>query len=97
MVALFKQEDIKILYGSNEGVIPKIPGFDMLELMRNSSTLPRTYTYTLRHKVQQDMMRPKSKSVLYFIDKIDDIAVDLVEKIEMMMIKDEVLDPSQKF
>ena len=37
MVALFKPEDIKMLYGNNEGVIPKIPGFDMLEFMRQTS------------------------------------------------------------
>ena len=91
-----------MLCGNNEGVIPKIPGLDMLEYMRKTSMKDRYVTaglinntedwYTVRHKVQQDMMRPKS--ALYYIDEIDDIAVELVEKIDTMKVNDGMLDPS---
>merc|ERR1712013_638812 len=80
MVVIFRPEDIKTLY-SNDGHIPNIPGFDMLEFVRKTSLKSRYETtglinnsedwYDVRSKVQQDMMRPKS--ALYYIDEMEAI------------------------
>jgi len=101
MVVLFKPEDIKTLYGS-DGENPKIPGFDMVGFIRETSMKDR-YTsagllnnnkdwYDVRHKVQQDMMRPKS--ALYYIDEMEDIAVELAEKIHHTKDEFGMLEPS---
>eukprot|EP00092_Neocalanus_flemingeri_P074965 GFUD01092793.1.p1 GENE.GFUD01092793.1~~GFUD01092793.1.p1 ORF type:complete len:516 (-),score=135.05 GFUD01092793.1:110-1531(-) len=101
MVILFRPEDIKTLY-SNDGKIPKIPGFDMWEFIRKTSLKDRYTTtglinnsqdwYEVRHKVQQDMMRPKS--ALYYLSEMEDIAIELAEKIEDVKDKDGILDPT---
>merc|ERR1712106_906431 len=101
MVLIFHPEDIKIMYG-NDGDIPSIPGFDMFEFIRKTSMKDRYTTtglinntedwYNVRHKVQQDMMRPKS--ALYYLEEMEDIAVELAEKINILKDVDGMLEPS---
>eukprot|EP00092_Neocalanus_flemingeri_P104678 GFUD01134110.1.p1 GENE.GFUD01134110.1~~GFUD01134110.1.p1 ORF type:complete len:474 (-),score=122.38 GFUD01134110.1:111-1532(-) len=100
MVILFRPEDIKTLY-SNDGKIPKIPGFEMFEFIRKSSMKERYTTtglinnsqdwYEVRHKVQQDMMRPKS--ALYYLSEMEEIAIELADKIQEVKGNDGMLDP----
>jgi len=95
LVILFDAEDVKTLY-SNDGRVPQIPGFDMFEFIRKNAMKDRYINaglinnaedwYTVRHQVQQDMMRPKS--ALYYIDEMEDIAVELVEKIASLKGED---------
>jgi len=94
-VILFDAEDVKTLY-ANDGRVPQIPGFDMFEFIRKNAMKDRYINaglinnaedwYTVRHQVQQDMMRPKS--ALYYIDEMEDIAGELVEKIASMKGED---------
>jgi len=87
-VALFQPEDVKTLY-SHDGRIPNLPGFDPFEHIRKNAMKDRYVItglinnsedwYTVRHQVQQDMMRPKS--ALYYIDDLDDITGDLAERV----------------
>ena len=87
-VALFQPEDVKTLY-SHDGRIPNLPGFDPFEHIRKNAMKDRYVItglinnsedwYTVRHQVQQDMMRPKS--ALYYIEEMEDIAVELTNKI----------------
>jgi len=102
MVVIFRPEDIKTLY-SNDGHIPNIPGFDMLEFVRKTSLKSRYETtglinnsedwYDVRSKVQQDMMRPKS--ALYYIDEMENIAKELADKIQNIKDEDGMLEPSE--
>ena len=88
MVVIFRPEDIKMLYGS-DGKIPMIPGFDMFEFVRKTSMVDKYTTpgllnntedwYEVRHKVQQDMMRPKS--ALYYIDEMEEIILQNLKRI----------------
>ena len=88
LVICFDAEDVKTLY-ANDGRVPQIPGFDMFEFIRKNAMKDRYISaglinntedwYTVRHQVQQDMMRPKS--ALYYIDDLDDIAGDLADRI----------------
>ena len=48
--------------------------------------------YEVRHKVQQDMMRPKS--ALYYIDEMEEIAVELTDKVNKVKDKNGMLEPS---
>ena len=99
-VVIFRPEDIKMLYAS-DGKIPKIPGFDMFEFVRTTSMKDRYTTtglinnnqdwYDVRHKVQQDMMRPKS--ALYYISEMEEIALELTDKIQKSKAADKMLDP----
>jgi len=101
MVVIFRPEDIQTLY-ANDGVIPIIPGFDMFEFVRKTSLKSRYESaglinntedwYDVRTKVQQDMMRPKS--ALYYINEMEDIAVELADKIQNIKDKDGMLNPS---
>ena len=87
-VAIFQPEHVKTLY-SVDGRIPNLPGFDPFEYIRKNAMKDRYMItglinnsedwYTVRHQVQQDMMRPKS--ALYYIDDLDDIAGDLADRI----------------
>ena len=87
-VALFQPEDVKTLY-SHDGRIPNLPGFDPFEHIRKNAMKDRYVItglinnsedwYTVRHQVQQDMMRPKS--ALYYISDLDGIAVDLAGRV----------------
>ena len=87
-VAIFQPEDVKTLY-SHDGRIPNLPGFDPFEFIRKNAMKDRYVVtglinnsedwYTVRHQVQQDMMRPKS--ALYYINELDDIAGDLADKV----------------
>ena len=94
-VILFDAEDVKTLY-SNDGRVPQIPGFDMFEFIRKNAMKDRYISaglinntedwYSVRHQVQQDMMRPKS--ALYYVDEMEDIAVELADKIAELKGKD---------
>ena len=87
-VAIFQPEHVKTLY-SVDGRIPNLPGFDPFEYIRKNAMKDRYMItglinnsedwYTVRHQVQQDMMRPKS--ALYYIDEMEDIANELTNKI----------------
>jgi hypothetical protein len=102
IVVIFRPEDIEILY-ANDGKIPIIPGFHILEKMRKTSMNDRYASCGLinntqdwckvRQLVQQDMMRPKS--ALYYIADLEDIASELVEKISDIVEKDEMLNPAE--
>ena len=103
IVATSRPQDIKVMH-TNEPHIPILPGFDIFEHIRNSSMKDRYRTsglinngeewYNVRSKVQQDMMRPKS--ALYYIAEMEEIAVELSEKIEALVGPGGgVLDPYQ--
>lgn len=102
MVVIFRPEDIKTLY-MNEGKNPIVPAFQNLENIRKTVMKDRYASCGLlnngedwckvRHLVQQDMMRPKS--ALYYIPEMEEIAGELVKKINMVKDKDELLDPSE--
>ena len=95
LVICFDAEDVKTLY-ANDGRVPQIPGFDMFEFIRKNAMKDRYISaglinntedwYTVRHQVQQDMMRPKS--ALYYIDEMEDIANELTNKIAESKGKD---------
>merc|ERR1719431_1676440 len=75
----------------------------MFEFVRTTSMKDRYATtglitnnedwYDVRQKVQQDMMRPKS--ALYYIDEMDDIATEFVDKINVTKDKDGMLEIKQ--
>ena len=101
ILATSRPQDIKVMH-TNEPHIPILPGFDIFEHIRNSSMKDRYKTsglinnseewYSVRSKVQQDMMRPKS--ALYYIAEMEEIAKELSEKIETLVGPDGgVLDP----
>ena len=48
--------------------------------------------YEVRSMVQQDIMRPKS--ALYYISDMEDIAMELADKINKVKDKNGMLDPS---
>jgi len=101
LVLVFTPEDTKTLYAS-DGKIPNIPGFDIFELMRKTTMKDRYTTaglisntqdwYEVRHTVQQDMMRPKS--ALYYLPEMEDIAIELADKIQEKKNKNGMLNPS---
>ena len=101
MVITFRPEDIKTFYTS-DGKIPNIPGFAMFEFIRKTSMKDRYATaglinntedwYEVRHQVQQDMMRPKS--AFYYISDMEDIAIELADKIQEVKGKEGILEPS---
>jgi len=100
MVVIFRPEDVKMLY-KNDGRIPVIPGFDMFEWMRKNTMKDRYTTtglinnsedwYDIRHKVQQDMMRPKS--ALYYISDLEDIAIEFTEMVKENKDENGMLEP----
>jgi len=103
MVVLFRPEHIKMMF-TREARIPHIPGFDFFEYVRMSVMKDRYKItglitnnedwYEVRHKVQQDMMRPKS--ALYYIAELEEIAVELTVKIEQLISStDGILDPQR--
>lgn len=82
-------EDVKTLL-ANDGTKPIIPGFDNFTRIRKdhqSEFFGKTRGlisqgdewYKFRQAVQQDMMRPKS--ALYYIDEIEEIAVEFTDKV----------------
>jgi len=103
MVVLFRPEHVKTMY-ARESRIPNIPGFDFVEHVRSNAMKDRYVItglinnnedwYQVRHKVQQDMMRPKS--ALYYITELEEIAVELTMKIEKLISSTEgVLEPQK--
>ena len=103
MVVLFRPEHIKMMF-TREARIPNNPGFDFFEYVRRDVMKDRFKItglfnnnedwYEVRHKVQQDMMRPKS--ALYYIAELEEIAVELTVKIEQLISsKDGILEPQR--
>eukprot|EP00092_Neocalanus_flemingeri_P107293 GFUD01137705.1.p1 GENE.GFUD01137705.1~~GFUD01137705.1.p1 ORF type:complete len:508 (-),score=128.83 GFUD01137705.1:562-2085(-) len=100
MVIIFRPEDVKAMY-AGDGKSPKLPGFDMFSFIRKTTMKDRYTTaglinntedwYEVRHKVQQDMMRPKS--ALYYLSEMEEIAIELADKIQEVKGNDGMLDP----
>lgn len=99
-MALFRPEDIHTMC-ANEGRLPVIQGFEFMDFMRSTSMRDRYLSLGLlsngedwlqaRSKVQQDMMQPRT--AVFFLDDIEDIAEELVDKINEAVDDDDTLDP----
>ena len=97
LVVIFDAEDVKLLY-AHDGRVPQIPGFDLFEFTRKTAMKDKYISagllnnsedwYTVRRQVQQDMMRPKS--ALYYINEMEEIATELVDKISDLKGEDGV-------
>ena len=102
MVVVNNPEDIKTLYNS-DGKIPINDSYDVLAYIKEKAMKDRFVSpglfsnnadwHEVRTKVQQDMMKPKS--AFYYIEEIEDIAMELVEKVNRERGEDELFDPSR--